>query len=155
MTSMENVLISKPKDTPFSCLSISTLDEVDHNYTVSHLNNVISAKTQFRRHTAPLATIEQRSHELSRPQLQELTLQNATNPPPLFLLSNQHISNNPVGEEATGFGEVDAVVVKREQASVLVVPQRPLGTRAKQRTRNPFAQAQPQHHFFHVPVVGA
>ena len=33
MTSMENVLISKPKDTPFSCLSISTLDEVDHNYT--------------------------------------------------------------------------------------------------------------------------
>ena len=116
MTSMENVLISKPKDTPFSCLSISTLDEVDHNYTVSHLNNVISAKTQFRRHTAPLATIEQRSHELSRPQLQELTLQNDTNPPPLFLLSNQHISYNPVSEEATGFGEVDAVVVKREQA---------------------------------------
>gem|GEM_PF-3377154 len=28
----ESVLISKPKNIPFSCLSISTLDEVDHNY---------------------------------------------------------------------------------------------------------------------------
>ena len=64
-------------------------------------------------------------------------------------------TENPVGEEATGFGEVDAVVVKREQASVLVVPQCPLSTLAKQRTRNSLAQPQPQHHFFHVPVVGA
>jgi len=32
MTIMENVLITKPKDTLFSYLSISTLDEVDHNY---------------------------------------------------------------------------------------------------------------------------
>ena len=53
MTIMENVLITKPKDTPFSCLSISTLDEVDHNYTVSHPNDVISAKTHFRKHTVP------------------------------------------------------------------------------------------------------
>ena len=68
MTSMENLLISRLKNTPFSCLSISTLDKIDHNYTVSHPNDVISAKTQFRKHTAPLATLEQRSPELSRPQ---------------------------------------------------------------------------------------
>ena len=138
-----------------TCANCDFPVETERNYTVSHPNDVISAKTHFRKHTAPLATIERRSHELSRPQLQELNPQKRHQSPPLFLLSNQHISNNPVGEEATGFGEVDAVVVKREQASVLVVPQRLLGTRAKQRTRNPLAQPQPQHHFLHVSVVGA